>query len=173
MSEITPTFVKKLQVRFLEKVSYMVDCKYYWTEKNSVHVGSWSSLAMVFTQFPIIPLKCIQSIADNVVTHQVTTTQWGQRPAAMRHTLKPFEAAIWAAVQPSLSAWLISSAGTTGLDVPSGLSSPWSKSKTTDSDSSSCKEFLQAGALWYIRSLRLSTLPVSTAAWTGVQPSWR
>lgn len=94
------------------------------------------------------------------------------RPAATRHTLKPFEAAIWAAVQPLLLAWLMRSAGTTGLDVPSRLSSPPSKSKMPDSGSS-CNEFPRAGALWYMRSLRLSTLPVSTAAWTGVQPSWK
>ena len=94
------------------------------------------------------------------------------RPAATRHTLKPFEAAIWAAVQPSLSAWLMRSAGTTGLDVPSWRSSSWSKSKMANPGSSR-NLFPWAGALWYIRSLRLSTLPVSTAAWIGVQPSWK
>lgn len=141
-----------------------------WREmKDNLYQQQLIIFCSGITPFPITQSKHTRSTADGYATHQIHN--WVMRPDA-RHTLKPLEAAIWAAVQPSLSAWLMRSAGTTGLDVPGGLSPPFMVNKP-DLGSSALKEFPWAGTLWYIRSLRLSTLPVSTAAWIGVQPSWK
>lgn len=166
MSGITPTFVNKLQTDFYD-ISYTLDGKYLLDKKYSWflldHFWKWCCSVSNYS-------SKIHSANSNQLCHS-SNYNCIIRPAATRHTLKPFEAAIWAAVQPSLSAWLMRSAGTTGLDVPLWCSS-WSRSKMAN-PGSSCNLFPWAGAPWYIRSLRLSTLPVSTAAWIGVQPSWK
>lgn len=133
-----------------------------WREMN---VSLYQRPLIVFctdiTPFSTTRSKHTRSIADGYAAHHIHN--WVMRPAASRRTLKPLEAAMWAAVQPSLSAWLMRSAGTTGFGAPVGLSPPFKVSEP-DLGSSALKGFPRDGTLWYIRSLRLSTLPVSTAA---------
>lgn len=116
MSGITPTFVNKLQPNFYD-ISYMLDGKYLLDKKYSLflleadHFQKWCYSVSNYS-------RKTHSANSSQLCHSLNYNCI-MRPAATRHTLKPFEAAIWAAVQPSLSAWLMRSAGTTGLDVPS------------------------------------------------------